>query len=103
VGRKYIPKPGKRGEKRPLGSYPGVVGDDLTKNNKTGFCGLPGGIRDHSGEFTPIHTNTFWWSSTVFYSDTSLLFFRELGSRYINLSMGVQPKSSGVSIRLIKD
>jgi uncharacterized protein (TIGR02145 family) len=51
-------------------SYSGTIGDDLSKNNRTGFSALPGGFRDGFG-FSDAGDNGFWWSSTeisTFYS-----------------------------------
>jgi len=43
----------------------GTVGNDLTKNNRSGFSALPGGFRDgDDGSFTYVGGNVLWWSST---------------------------------------
>lgn len=40
----------------------GTIGNDLTKNNSSGFSGLPGGYRDLFGAFVSPGNNGIWWS-----------------------------------------
>ena len=40
-----------------------AVGNDLTKNNSSGFSALPGGYRYPNGTFSRIGYLGFWWSS----------------------------------------
>lgn len=47
----------------------GAVGNDLTKNNSSGFTALPGGYRYGYGGFSSIGFNGYWWTSTEGSSD----------------------------------
>ena len=44
---------------------PGAIGNDLTKNNTSGFTALPGGYRtgDYPAVFNEIGSICYWWSS----------------------------------------
>jgi uncharacterized protein (TIGR02145 family) len=42
----------------------GTIGNDLTKNNRSGFSALPGGFRVGNGNFFDIGNNGYWWSAT---------------------------------------
>lgn len=44
---------------------PGAVGNDLSKNNASGFTGLPGGYRFSDGTFNYKGEIGFWWSPGV--------------------------------------
>ena len=70
--------------------------------NKSGFAGVPGGIRDDKGGFDFVGIYGYWWSSTEYnnlYAYHHYLYCRssDLYS-YIN-----HFKSSGLSIRCIKN
>jgi len=42
----------------------GAIGNDLTKNNTSGFTGLPGGYRtDYPSAFDFMGLRSYWWSS----------------------------------------
>jgi len=51
-------------------TFTGVIGNDLKKNNNSGFSGLPGGYRDgsgvfyYSGTYSAIGYFGYWWTST---------------------------------------
>src|ERR1035437_524072 len=42
----------------------GTIGNDVTKNNRTGFSALPGGYRGFNGTFSLVGSYGSWWSST---------------------------------------
>jgi uncharacterized protein (TIGR02145 family) len=70
-------------------------------NNKSGFEGLPGGMRLITGKFTSIEKGATWWSSTpsnpiqaVYYS------LSYLNTKTIKM---VVPKKAAMSVRCIKD
>lgn len=81
--------------------FPGAIGNDLTKNNTSGFSALPGGCRDHSGDFYGICFVGFWWSSTDF--NVIQAYARFLNTGYENLSRFCNSKLCGYSVRLLKD
>lgn len=70
-------------------------------NNATGFTALPGGHCLWAQQFGSIGTNGFWWSSTG-HDDVDgwirILFFDQ-----IRIERGYLPKTSGFSVRCVKD
>jgi uncharacterized protein (TIGR02145 family) len=83
----------------------GAIGNDLTKNNRSGFSALPGGCRSTYGGhgFFYVGSNNAWWSSTAV--DASSAWGRGLaydGDSLRRLSVGAN-KSCGYSVRLVRD
>lgn len=82
-----------------------TVGNDLTKNNISGFTALPGGIRGldgPSGTFGWLNTNCWFWSSSA----SDVLFANARGmsnTTKSNLQNGGFFKTDGLSVRCIKD
>lgn len=93
-------------------SEPGVVGNDLSQNNASGFNAYPSGMRIYRGtrEYTvPQEDNGFekagkecnWWTSSGYVSSA---WFYSLGFSYDRLNLsGTNALSAGFSIRLIKE
>lgn len=83
----------------------GTVGNDLTKNNGSGFTALPGGIRGingPSGIFGWLNTSSWFWSSSAF--DASFASARGMNNTDKgNLQNGGFFKTDGLSVRCIKD
>ncbi len=87
----------------------GTIGNDLTKNNSSGFSALPGGERSfNDGTFSYVGSTGFWWSANEY--DTYGALSRYLtfsGSLvYMGSSFGYVPandKQTGFSVRCIKD
>ena len=81
---------------------PGAIGDDLTRNNRSGFSALPGGFRVDDGVFDHMGITALWWSATEF--DASIAYYR-----YLDYSLGdlgrdlFSLKSGGSSVRLLRD
>jgi uncharacterized protein (TIGR02145 family) len=77
----------------------GSIGNDLTKNNKSGFSALPSGFRGTSfgfrGEFAGF------WSTTEY--DTSNAYMGDLAYSLSGFSIGYDLKWFGFSVRLLKD
>lgn len=79
-----------------------AVGNDLTKNNSTGFTALPGGMRDSHGHFDCISKTSYWWSYTQY--DTSPTF-----GRFMDYCIGALGNNEnfnkviGLSVRCVKD
>jgi uncharacterized protein (TIGR02145 family)/uncharacterized repeat protein (TIGR02543 family) len=80
----------------------GAIGNDLTKNNSSGFCALPGGYRYYIGTFLSQSYYGYLWSATEY--DASHAWYRYLyydGDylyRYYYYN-----KSCGFSVRLVRD
>lgn len=79
----------------------GAIGNDLTKNNSSGFLAIPGGYRDYKGFFYNIGNYGYWWSVTEndVYSACNRKLFCFLD--YLHTSNDI--KSYGLSVRLVKD
>ncbi len=80
----------------------GAIGNDLTKNNGSGFTALPGGFRHYSdGAFQLIGYLYYWWSSTEYNTNRAwgrYLFYNDNGQ-----SRGYDTKSYGFSVRCVRD
>lgn len=76
------------------------IGDDLTKNNSSGFSALPGGDRG-GGTFSKIGEWGFWWSSTQ--TEATKAWCKSLCYYYWELDNTEYYKGVAMSIRCIKD
>jgi len=83
----------------------GAIGNDLTKNNSSGFNALPGGIRGlngPSGTFGWMNTDSWFWSSSVI--DASFASARGMNNTAkSNMEIGMFFKTDGLSVRCIKN
>ena len=79
----------------------GTIGIDLTKNNSSGFSGLPGGCRDMMGPFRDKGNYGYWWSTTVYVMNGSLNRYLNFGN--VELDGNFYPQSFGFSVRLLRD
>jgi len=83
-------------------SYIGTVGNDLTKNNSSGFSATPAGFRNYDGLFNYIHRGTCWWSSTEYNSTNAWYRGESMDEFDLGLSHHFT-KNIGLSVRCIKD
>ncbi|MDP4239324.1 MAG: FISUMP domain-containing protein [Bacteroidota bacterium] len=81
----------------------GAIGNDLTKNNSTGFSAAPGGSRfDDNGKFDHLGFNGYWWSSTQ-------LSTRDAWTRFMYYDNSLVDRfychnfADGYSVRCLKD
>jgi uncharacterized protein (TIGR02145 family) len=79
----------------------GAIGNDLTKNNSSGFSALPGGYRGDGGTFGYIGGYGGWWSSTEDGTTSAWAWGLGYGSGDLGRSYGT--KSGGVSVRCVRD
>ena len=80
----------------------GVIGNDLSKNNSTGFSALPGGIRDNgNGTFGDIGSGGYWWSSTE--GGTFFAWDRYVSYGSSSVYRGGGGKQDGLSVRCVRD
>jgi uncharacterized protein (TIGR02145 family) len=84
----------------------GAVGnytDYLTYRNKSGFTGLPGGIRNYN--YIPAFQNLgeagFWWAATEY--DVTDAIYRIINNYNIGFYPGDYNKKQGFSVRCLKD
>ncbi len=92
-----------------ISSNSGAIGNDLLKNNSSGFTALPGGIRedwglfgDMYGTFVYLKFNGFWWSSTEKDATHSSVMILDYNDNAITLSNN-HKKNSGGSIRCVRE
>ena len=78
----------------------GDIGNDLSKNNSTGFSALPGGCRGEY-EFYDIGNSSHWWSSTEL--TTGIAWYRSLDYNYSFLGRGYDAKFVGFRVRCVRD
>lgn len=77
-----------------------TIGNDLTKNNKSGFTALPGGCRDDTGLFQDITYSGFWWTSSPIWNEA---WYRSMYYYDGYVFKEYDYKVSGYSVRCIKD
>jgi uncharacterized protein (TIGR02145 family) len=79
----------------------GSPGNDLSKNNASGFSALPGGVHDYSGSYFDQNVLGWWWSSTK--KDASFIYARTMMYSSFDLYKSDRVSSNGFSIRLVKN
>jgi len=77
----------------------GTVGNDLRKNNRSGFSALPCGYRNHEGYFNEKSCDGLWWSATG--TNTSI-WYRRLFFDNHDLLRSQLYSSCGFSVRLVR-
>ena len=83
------------------GGAEGTVGNDVIKNNKSGFSALPGGFRYYDGSFNYEGTHGSWWSATDIIASRAIHSY--IQSSHSNLIKDMARKRNGFSVRCIKD
>ncbi len=82
-------------------STAGAIGNDLGKNNTSGFSALPGGARTNLGSFNGQGEHGSWWSTNEFgLSSAWNRYIYDFSVAFSNLN---GPKTIGRSIRLVRD
>jgi uncharacterized protein (TIGR02145 family) len=82
----------------------GAVGNDLTKNNTTGFTALPAGYREYikyNESFSQIGYSGFWWSSSEY--DSINAWIRALDYLRSYVYRYSYTKKAGFSVRCVRD
>lgn len=80
----------------------GAAGNDLTKNDLSGYSALPGGARNHDyGGFHGLDSISCWWSSMN--GGAAGTWYRMLSFEYEDLIRLFAGKNRGFSVRLIRD
>jgi uncharacterized protein (TIGR02145 family) len=74
---------------------------NIGATNETGFTALPGGSRYIDGSFLNIGSNGYWWTSSM--DDITVSFYLGVHSGDIGVNKGSHNKSSGFSVRCLKD
>ena len=76
----------------------GDVGNNLSKNNSTGFTALPGGFRESSGEFRNLGLEGNWWEGNFYNTSRDLTYNRSYTWGMYNIYSNV-----GYSVRCVRD
>lgn len=84
-----------------LSTEAGAVGNDLTKNNTTGFTALPGGGRYNNGPYFNIKYFGHWWSSSE--SSEGYAYFRIMLCGGNHLTRISSDEQFGFSVRCVRD
>jgi uncharacterized protein (TIGR02145 family) len=79
----------------------GTIGNNLSTNNRSGFSAIPAGCRIYNGSFYSIGLNGVWWNATEI--NASDAYYCYLIYYYGNLFRSSNVKSSGFSVRLVRD
>jgi uncharacterized protein (TIGR02145 family) len=79
----------------------GAIGNDLTKNNRTGFSAMPGGSRYYDVDCNYIGQMGIWWTATA--ADDAHAYYRMLSNSLDFLDLYQSASTTGFSVRLVKD
>lgn len=79
----------------------GTIGNDLSKNNRSGFSALPSGYRNVNGSFMNAGIYTDFWSSSEFTSVSAYTYFLNTKGSYLGNTY--DSKYYGFPVRLIKN
>lgn len=82
-------------------SQKGAIGNDMSRNNATGFCAFPVGYRFGDGRFDFRNTNGAWWSGSE--TGTSNPTGRFLSYDREDLGVYQNVMNYGFSVRLVHD
>ena len=83
------------------GGADGAIGNDLTKNNESGFSALPGGIRQPEHDFNGKDSSGYWWTATN--GGACGTWSRSLSFDIEDLTKNFSVKNFGFSLRLVRD
>jgi uncharacterized protein (TIGR02145 family) len=85
-------------------SEEGSIGNDLSKNNTSGFSALPGGFRNRNGNFGNLGSQGYWWSATEERATNAWNRRLVCCSTSANYPYGYPyDKGWGFSVRLVRD
>ena len=79
----------------------GVIGNDQSLNNDSGFNAFPEGFRDNDGSFSSEGYGAVFWSSTE--SNADYAWYRLLGYNGSYLIRSNDGKQNGFSVRFVRD
>lgn len=85
-------------------TYPtiGTIGNDLSKNNKSGFTSLPGGYRINNGSFANMGYHAYWWTSTESSSSNAIFVYLHYMKSILYVDYP-NAKNWGSYVRCVKD
>ena len=77
------------------------VGNDLSRNNATGFSALPAGNADFTNQFVNMLDWAYFWTSS--YGSNAGAYVRMIQTDYEGVNNITKHISSGLSVRCVKD
>jgi len=84
-------------------TYAGTIGNDLSKNNSTGFSALPGGYRYINGMFGDVDSYGYWWSATTGEGTNTALFRSMYSHDHSYVGRSGDNTANGFSVRCLRD
>lgn len=82
-------------------SSEGAIGDNPSKNNRSGFSAYPAGSGGSGVGFNGIGNQCYWWTSTESFNDEAWCRYLDYYFSYITRTS--INKIGGLSVRCIKD
>ena len=79
-----------------------AIGNDLSKNNTTGFSALPAGCRNGNGDVERYY-RAFWWTASEPGDDIKDAILRTMHYISDRLARSIFMKVNGFSVRLVRD
>ncbi len=79
----------------------GAPGNDLLKNNASGFSALPGGLRFSDGTFIGMTDVGYWWAADQYENSTA--YARYIMHNAVSIGRGSKDMVFGYSLRLLKN
>jgi uncharacterized protein (TIGR02145 family)/uncharacterized repeat protein (TIGR02543 family) len=83
----------------------GAIGNDLSKNNKSGFSAFPGGFRSSNGDstFDSLSYFGYWWTTDVTGRGGAQVYYYILCYNNGYLNKNYNAMGYGYSVRLLRD
>jgi uncharacterized protein (TIGR02145 family)/uncharacterized repeat protein (TIGR02543 family) len=81
----------------------GAIGNDLSKNNKSGFTALPAGMCVDDGSFVDVGNFAGWWTATGFSEDLAWNRGIYYENNYLYRHQYGYNRKTGFSVRCIRD
>ncbi|MFB6320669.1 fibrobacter succinogenes major paralogous domain-containing protein [Saccharicrinis sp. FJH54] len=78
------------------------AGYDISTNNKSRFSALPNGVIDKTGEFKNFGLEGSWWSCSNAPAN-GMIWYTGILNYHNSITLTAANKSTGLSIRLVKD
>ena len=80
----------------------GVIGNDSTKNNSSGFSATLGGARYDDGTFSLVGVAGYWWSSTEHFTGSAWMGSMGYSTNFLDMFF-FYSKQYGFSVRCLRD
>jgi uncharacterized protein (TIGR02145 family) len=81
----------------------GIIGNEKSLNNSSGFNAFPVGDRDSNGTFNDEGSTAFFWSSTKNYYDSNIALTLGMSYYYTSLYRYSIEKQTGFPVRFVRE